>query len=298
MTRPTISVVVPARNEAPTIAATLLSIRETLPSDGEIVVVDDGSKDGTASAALAAGARIRLLRSAGQLGVARARNFGASRASGKVLAFCDAHVLVGQGAWEALVEGLRDPRVGAVSPRVIGFGTSGWGYGMTMRSPDMDVEWLPPNGSTSNATHLCGCFTALTRETFDDVGGFDNGMLCWGWEDVEMSIRLWLMGYDLHVVALGDAKHLFRQVSPYRIDPIWALHNQLRLACVHFSEPRLQAAAALLRSHPLFEAAYSLCVRTGVWERRQVLFRHRCRNDDEYFELGDRLARRTTNGGG
>lgn len=293
MARPSISVIVPARNEAPTIAATIRSIRETLPTDGEVLVVDDGSEDGTALAALRADAGVRLLRSIGQLGVARARNYGASQARGAVLAFCDAHVMVGQGAWQELVEGLRDPRVGAVSPRVMGFGASGWGYGLTMRRTDMDVEWLPANGPTSAATHLCGCFTALRRETFWDVGGFDNGMPCWGWEDVEMSIRLWVMGYDLRVAALADAKHLFRKVSPYRIDPVWALHNQVRLACAHFSEPRLRVVLAQLRSHPMFEPAYDLCVRGGIWERRKVLFRHRLRSDDAYFELGDRLSGRT-----
>jgi len=297
MTRPAISVVVPARNEAATIASTLHSIHETLPPDSEIVVIDDGSEDGTAYAALAAGARIRLLRSTGGLGVARARNWGASQASGDVLAFCDAHVLVRGGTWRALVAELRDPFVGAVSPRLIGFDTSGWGYGLTMGSPDMKVDWLPPKGATSEATHLCGCFTVIARETFEDVGGFDNGMVCWGWEDVEMSIRLWLLGYDLRVAVDGEAAHLFRAVSPYRIDPVWALHNQLRLACVHFSEPRLHTVVARLSSHPLFGAAFSLCVRNGVWKRRRILFRHRQRSDDEYFELGDRLSGRSTNGG-
>jgi len=57
---------VPARNEADRVAATVSALR-TVESVGSVVVVDDGSDDGTASAALAAGAGVlRVPRRAGK----------------------------------------------------------------------------------------------------------------------------------------------------------------------------------------------------------------------------------------
>ena len=297
LARPTISVVVPALNEAPTITDTISSLRETLPRGSEIIVVDDGSQDDTARNALRHGRAVRLLRSTGGLGVARARNWGAAEARGEVVAFSDAHVAVEAGTWQALVDGLIDRRVGGVAPRVIGFDTSGWGYGMSMTEPSMALDWLPKRGDESDVGHLCGCFTMFRRETFGAVGGFDGGMPCWGWEDAELSIRLWLLGYELRVIAAGGVAHLFRAASPYRVDPVWALHNQLRLAFAHFGVERLRTVLARLAEHPLFDAALERCLRSDILSRRATLFRLRKRDDDQYFQVARTLSVQTNHGG-
>lgn len=65
MSRPDLSVVVPAYNEALRLPATLARVRGHLAARGlrhEIVVVDDGSSDGTADVARAAGEAVRVLR--------------------------------------------------------------------------------------------------------------------------------------------------------------------------------------------------------------------------------------------
>ena len=40
----------------------------------------------------------------------------------------------------------------------------------------------------------------MRRHVFEAVGGFDGGMTGWGWEDQEISLRLWLLGYELRLV--------------------------------------------------------------------------------------------------
>ena len=57
MAHPSVSVIIPACNEAETIGAVVSSIRALHP-DFEIIVIDDGSSDRTAEAALAAGAKV------------------------------------------------------------------------------------------------------------------------------------------------------------------------------------------------------------------------------------------------
>ena len=54
MTEPGLTVLVAARDEAPRIARTVAALRGAFP-EAEIVVADDGSRDGTASVAPAAG---------------------------------------------------------------------------------------------------------------------------------------------------------------------------------------------------------------------------------------------------
>ncbi len=55
---PAVSVVIPARNEAPALPATLRSVIDGLPAGGEVIVVDGASTDATAAVAAAAGAQV------------------------------------------------------------------------------------------------------------------------------------------------------------------------------------------------------------------------------------------------
>ena len=87
-----VSVVIPAHNAAETLGETLTSLRaQTLP-DWEAIVVDDGSRDGTATIAATFAARdARILRvSQPQMGVSAARNTGISLARFDWLLFLDA----------------------------------------------------------------------------------------------------------------------------------------------------------------------------------------------------------------
>ncbi len=100
---PFVSVVVPARNEAVNIGPCVESLAASSYSHFEIVVVDDGSEDGTADLARAAGAgRARSLRviagdplPEGWLGKAWACAQGAQVAEGELLLFTDADTLHG-----------------------------------------------------------------------------------------------------------------------------------------------------------------------------------------------------------
>lgn len=84
---PAISVILPARNEAGAVGATVAGIRARLP-EAEIIVVDDGSTDDTAALAQAAGAR--LVRHPYGMGNGAAIKSGARAARGRVLVFMDA----------------------------------------------------------------------------------------------------------------------------------------------------------------------------------------------------------------
>jgi glycosyltransferase involved in cell wall biosynthesis len=84
-----ISVIIPAYNAANTIGETLVSVvSQTLPPD-EIIVINDGSSDNTASAALAVSPSVHIVSQSNQ-GAAAALNAGLRLAAGDHLAFIDA----------------------------------------------------------------------------------------------------------------------------------------------------------------------------------------------------------------
>ncbi|HYB43602.1 MAG TPA: glycosyltransferase [Candidatus Methylomirabilis sp.] len=87
---PRVSVMIPAHNRAGVLGRAIRSVLAQPVADLELIVVDDGSTDGTAEVATAlADPRLRLVRLPGQRGVAAARNAAIAAAAGTTLAFLD-----------------------------------------------------------------------------------------------------------------------------------------------------------------------------------------------------------------
>ena len=216
-----LSVVVISLNEGESLRRTVDNLRDTLPPQSEIIVVDDGSTDGSVGFLSDGYPGVTLLRPEERLGVARARNFGAQHATGDVLVFSDAHVRTPEGWSAPLLELLARPNVGAVAP-AIGMmqpeGPGSTGYGQKWCDASLAVGWLSQQSGTPYPVPLlCGCFLALRRDVFAEIGGFDSGMVVWGAEDSELSIRLWTFGYECWVAPEVDVQHAFRARFPYEI---------------------------------------------------------------------------------
>jgi glycosyltransferase involved in cell wall biosynthesis len=93
---PELSVIIPCHNAAAHLPAAVASIRTQGVPVAEIIVVDDGSTDGTAALAKTLGAGVRVLRQT-NAGPAAARNAGIRAARGAAIAFLDADDLWAPG---------------------------------------------------------------------------------------------------------------------------------------------------------------------------------------------------------
>ncbi len=82
-----ISVIIPTYNEEENLSACLLALKSSDFSDYEILIVDGNSKDRTIEIAKKHGCRVYKRK---RSGIGDARNFGAMKSSGEILAFLDA----------------------------------------------------------------------------------------------------------------------------------------------------------------------------------------------------------------
>jgi glycosyltransferase involved in cell wall biosynthesis len=242
-TRVLASIIIPCKNEGTNVKMTADSILAATSLDGiEIIIVDDESVDGCCRflADDAAYAGIKHLSCPG-LGAARARNLGASAAGGEFLIFCDAHITVPEGWLEKLLAAFRRPGVDAVSPAIGSLGNpAATGYGQTWNER-LETVWLPPprNMGITPVPLLPGGCLAVRAGAFRRVEGFDRGFIVWGYEDVELSLKLWLFGFNLYLNPSVKILHLFRKKHPYPVSMNHVHYNLLRMAYSHFKEERI-----------------------------------------------------------
>jgi len=284
-----ISVVIPALNEAAYLPGSVARFLATLPAGSEVLVVDDGSTDGGTdflrhAASASRAISLHLLSGPGQ-GVASARNCGGFAARGRVLVFADAHIDLPEDWWPPLLAALDRPGVGAVAPAIAALGQpERRGYGMTFTGPDLNAAWLGLRGRAPYAVPLlCGAFLAVRRDVFVESGGFDAGMLRWGAEDLEFSLRLWLLGYQVLLVPQVAISHLFRSRHPYTVDWAGVVHNLLRMAWLHLSTPRLERVLAALQPLSGFNTALARLAGGDTPARRLALAASRRYSDDWFF---------------
>ena len=282
---PRLSAVVIALQEGENLRLTVEQVRNTLPLDSEIIVVDDGSTDGSFDFLLAKDAPARLILGGG-LGVAGARNRGASEARGDSLLFIDAHMTLPAGWWQVLIDLLDRPGVAAVAPSVCDVQkTHLKGFGLRLTGPELTSEWLGRAGrSAYPAPILPGCCLAIRRSLFESVEGFDAGMIRSQGIDNEFCLRLWTLGYECWIAPEIEVVHLFRDQHPYQICWETVLHNRLRLALIHLDQRRLARVVDTLRGRSGFAGAVALTADSDALVKRARMKASRVHDPNWFFD--------------
>lgn len=159
MTTRRVSVVVPAHNAERYLGEALSSIFAQAVRPLEVIVVDDGSTDGTAEIAAAYEPQVRVIRQTNR-GAGAARNAGIDAASGDLIAFLDADDLWTSGRLSTQLEAADSADVDLV-----------FGHVEHFVSPELDeaeaTRIFCPEGSAPG--HLIGCMLGRAG-TIRDVG--------------------------------------------------------------------------------------------------------------------------------
>jgi glycosyltransferase involved in cell wall biosynthesis len=142
----------------------------------EVVVVDNGSSDGTAAVARRYGERLQLRYvNEPEPNRGRARNRGVASATGEYLLFCDDDVQAPPGWVAAHAAAHRDGDLVVNGP--------------ILNVPSYEARPKPAAANYSGA-FLCTCNASLRKRSFERAGGFDEGFDLYGWEDTELGVRL------------------------------------------------------------------------------------------------------------
>lgn len=285
-----ISVILPAANESVLLKRTVDQFVATLPANSEVIVIDNGSTDGSADF-LACGCgcyeNVHLIQTPDQLGVAGARNRGLAQAQGEIVVFADAHLDLPERWWQPIACTLQRPEVGVVGP---GIGVMGKpdmpaACGQRIAEANLRVEWLPWKGvEPYPVPTLGGGFMAMRHDTLKQAGAFDAGMPQWGSEDLEICVRYWLLGYEVWVAPAVTVLHYFRKANPYKVGWGAVTHNLLRVALLHFSQERITRVIDALKGNPNFAPALAHAVESDVWQQRAEFAARRMHDDDWYFD--------------
>jgi glycosyltransferase involved in cell wall biosynthesis len=201
----TVSVIVPVYNGEATIRGAVERILGQTVVPEEVIVVDDGSTDGTAAALASFGSRIRVLRQRNQ-GPAAARNAGIRASRGHYLAMTDSDCYP-EPTWLAqLLSGFDDKSVGGTGGIVRGARPSLIGdyldrIGLLDAAPDASGEI--PYVITANA-----CYR---RSAVLEAGLFDESFRRPGGEEAELGRRVRACGYRFRRVEGAIVGHEHRQ---------------------------------------------------------------------------------------
>jgi glycosyltransferase involved in cell wall biosynthesis len=215
-----VSVIVPVFNGGEVLKTCLRTVLACSPPADEVVVVCDGSTDGSAAAAEEVGARVvRLSENAGP---ARARNAGVAASSGDLLLFVDADVSVPPDAVARVRELFASP--GAPDAVFGCYDDAPTDPGFFSQYRNLLHHHVHLNSDEEASTFWSG-LGAVRREAFLGVGGFDASRR--HVEDVDLGYRLKEAGRRIRLEKSLRGKHHKR----------WTLGSTIRTDVLHRAGP-------------------------------------------------------------
>ncbi|MBD2043935.1 glycosyltransferase family 2 protein [Microcoleus sp. FACHB-672] len=191
------SVVIPTYNRRPILEKCLKAlerqqlIRNSAVAGYEVVVVDDGSSDHTLEWLAEHSDEFPHVRTFAQnhQGPAAARNLGVEKAAGDTIIFIDSDLVVTenflQAHADALVQGTKE------FDRV-------FTYGRVINTCNFDNPTSEPYKLTDfSAAYFATGNVAISRQWLEKAGLFDTRFQLYGWEDLELGVRLKQLGLKL-----------------------------------------------------------------------------------------------------
>ncbi|XP_007935382.1 probable polypeptide N-acetylgalactosaminyltransferase 8 [Orycteropus afer afer] len=259
---PSLSVILIFMNEAlSVIERAITSIINRTPSQvlKEIILVDDFSSNGELKTPLNKKIKfynqkypglLKIIRHNKRRGLAQSRNTGWEAATADVVAILDAHIEVNIRWAEPILARIQEDRTVIVSPvfdnirfdtfnlQKYGLAIDGFNWELWCRYDSLPQTWLDLHDATApvKSPSIMGIFAA-DRLFLGEIGVLDGGMLVYGGENVELSLRVWQCGGKIEILPCSRIAHLERHHKPYAMDLSIALkRNALRVAEIWMDE--------------------------------------------------------------
>jgi N-acetylglucosaminyl-diphospho-decaprenol L-rhamnosyltransferase len=209
----------------------------------DVVVVDNGSTDGSLERLSAALPKARVFAAPGNVGYARGANLGIATTDAPVVAVLNGDVELAPGVAAAMLAAIdTDPRVAAAGPRVLNTDGSVYpsartdpglwvaaahaAFGLVWRTNPWTRRYRQLDVDPTAARHvdwISGAAVWLRREALDDVGGWDERYFMY-MEDVDLCLRLrragWRIAYEpsgeiLHTQGASTSKRPYRMIAEH-----------------------------------------------------------------------------------
>lgn len=198
----------------------LAAVRRGMPDFGaEVIVVDNGSTDGSADEVARSFPDVRLIRNTENLGYSRATNQGIRMARGQYLLLLNSDTIVSVGSVEETVLWLdAHPDVGVLSPKVLNTDGSLQATAKSFPRPihmlfgrlTILSQWFPenrftreyllcqsrPHSAPFEVDYVTGAFFLTRRSVVDRVGFLDEAMWIY-WEDADWCYRIKEAGWKV-----------------------------------------------------------------------------------------------------
>ncbi len=207
--QPAITVLIPCFNEAKVVVSSVTRILNSRWTRLEVLVLDDGSSDGTAEVARAAfgtDERVKVF-SFENGGKATALNRGLARTEGEIVVALDADTLFPPDTLPRLARWFADPKVGAVA------GNAVVGNRLNLITRWQGLEYVTAQNLERRALAALGAVTvvpgavgAWRRQALEDLGGYPSDTLA---EDQDLTLALqsagWRVEFDPEARAFTEA---------------------------------------------------------------------------------------------
>ena len=193
-----ISIVIPTYNRLPILQKCLLALEDQQLIDAkvsayEVVLVDDGSTDATLDWLAINTAKLPHIKIYQQdhQGAAAARNLGVQKAEGDIIIFIDSDLVVTPVFLQSHADAL------ATGQQELG-NDSLFTYGAVINTCNFEAPTAEPYKITDfSAAYFATGNVAIAKHWLEKAGLFDTGFQLYGWEDLELGVRLKKLGLKL-----------------------------------------------------------------------------------------------------
>jgi GT2 family glycosyltransferase len=231
---PELSIVVVTWNAREDVLRCLSSLAEHVRLPHEVIVVDDGSEDGTPEAVRDSFPDVRLLAKTANQGLVTGRNDALPLLRGRLVLMLDADTVVRPGAVETLA-GVLDsqPLVGLIAPKLVG--PDGELQLSCRRYPPLMIPFMRRGpyarfdpDPASHRRHLMkdydhaaerpvvwvsGAAQMWRADLPSKIGKYDKWVSSYGGEDLDWCLRVWEAGLEVRYVPQAEILHVWQQMT-------------------------------------------------------------------------------------